>query len=76
MNVTTYFNPPHLSIGRDVNGNKVLRIKPTGARGFSIQTNGNMPATDRHGIGTHTWGELRKYVSAFGTERERAICGL
>ena len=38
-----------LKLGRDRNGNKVLKISPVHSpkRGFSIETNGNLPKTHR-----------------------------
>jgi hypothetical protein len=47
------------NIGRDRNGNKVCRVKPRNGRAFSIQTNGNLPHTDRHGVGEWTEAERR-----------------
>ena len=64
---------PLLSIGFDRNGNRILRVKPITARGFSVQTLGNLPETHRNGIGEHTPGELRAYVSAHGTPRQNSL---
>jgi hypothetical protein len=38
-----------IGLGMDINGNSVVRLKPKygNARGFSIQTNGNLPALHR-----------------------------
>lgn len=36
-----------VGFGRDVNGNSVVRLKNQQGRGFSIQTNGNLPKTHR-----------------------------
>lgn len=56
-------------ISRDVNGNKICRILIPGERGFSIQTNGNLPHTDRNGICNETQGEAG-YVKRYGTKRQ------
>lgn len=61
------------SIGRDRNGNRVLRVKPRHGRGFSIQTLGNLPETDRDGVTGHTAGEVGLWVAKFGTERQKQI---
>ena len=61
---------------RDINGNKVCKASPRNGRGFSIQTNGNLPQTDRNGICEATAGEVREYVEKYGTERQRAIIAL
>ena len=63
-------------LGRDRNGNKVLRVFAPGGRGFSIQTNGNLPDTDRNGITAATADEVRAYVRRHGTRRQRAIVGV
>ena len=61
-----------LKISRDINGNKVLRIKPRGAsRGFSIQTNGNLPMTERQGICGYTIDEIVAHINACGTKAQR-----
>jgi hypothetical protein len=73
MNITTKHSIfPSFSMGRDVNGNKVCRVRPQRGRGFSIQTNGNLPETDRNGICDATKREVEAYVSRFGTERQKA----
>jgi hypothetical protein len=61
----------------DVNGNKIVKVTRKGFRGFSIQTNGNLPQThhmnadnmDAHII----HDELRAFCSIYGTERQREI---
>ena len=62
----------HYKIGRDRNGNKVCKVQVTHGRGFSIQTNGNMPETERTGVGSWTEGEVDAYVKAYGTERQKS----
>lgn len=64
------------TIGRDRNGNKILRIKPVRARGFSIQTNGNLPETARNGVCDATPHEVSAYVAAYGTPKQRAALAL
>ena len=61
-------------IGYDGNGNKVCRVVPCkGGRGFSIQTNGNLPMTDRSGVGEWTPGEVAAYVERYGTKRQQGV---
>ena len=71
------------SVYTDRNGNRCLRISPEGqGRGFSIQTNGNLPHTHREVIKTKngrfvpdSWmvNEILHYVHDYGTERQKAI---
>lgn len=68
--MTTY------SIGRDVNGNKVCRVKPTNGRGFSIQTLQNLTLTHVDGVGPWTQGEVSAYVRDYGTKRQRKALGI
>ncbi len=58
-------------IGRDRNGNKVVKVVPANGRGFSIQTNGNLPLTHKRDVGTWTDGEVKRYVAAYGTVAQR-----
>lgn len=58
-------------IARDINGNKVCRIRVYGCRAFTIQTNGNMPKTHRDGVGPWTSGEALSYAREFGTAKQR-----
>jgi hypothetical protein len=60
-----------LSISSDINGNKILRIKPQGARGFSIQTNGNLPVTHRYGVCGATLDEAITWLTFYGTPAQR-----
>lgn len=62
-----------MKTGHDRNGNRVLRVTVAGARGFSIQTNGNLPETDRKGVGPWTWPEVSEYVNRYGTKRQREV---
>lgn len=68
--MTTY------KIGRDVNGNKVCRVKPQNGRGFSIQTNGNLIRTHRDGVGRWTQREVAAYVLQHGTEKQAVALGI
>lgn len=74
-----------LSLGRDTNGNKVLRYKPDdGQRGFSIQTLGNLPQAHRmtqadmklRPVQVSLMRELRIYIRQHGTDRQRAVTGV
>jgi len=58
-------------IGRDKNGNKTVKVTHAGLRGFSIQTNGNLPRTHRDGVGSWTQGEVSEYVKNYGTEKQK-----
>lgn len=62
-------------IGRDVNGNKILRVQSREG-GFSIQTNGNLPQTHRDGVTSETDAEVCAYVAKHGTERQKRILGI
>lgn len=62
-------------IQRDRNGNQTLRVSVNG-RGFSIQTNGNLPETHKDGICARTAEEVRNYVRKYGTKRQKQICGV
>jgi hypothetical protein len=63
-------------IGRDRNGNKVVKVVPAKGRGFSIQTNGNLHRTHRYGIGAWTNDEVKTYVAACGTAQEKRVMGI
>jgi len=67
----------------DSNGNSVVKVTFPGEayRGFSVQTNGNMPKTHR----SIAWegdfnphiasNELFAHVKQFGTDREKEVLG-
>lgn len=61
-----------MKTGIDCNGNKVLRVTVPGRRGFSIQTNGNLPRTHRDGVGPWTASEMFDWVWKYGTDKQRA----
>ena len=65
-------NDLKFTIRRDINGNSVLRVS-CGRKGFSIQTNGNLPMTHSQGVCGATTGEVRAYVESYGTARQKAI---
>tara|TARA_B100000579_G_C22845962_1_gene864333 strand:+ start:1150 stop:1527 length:378 start_codon:yes stop_codon:yes gene_type:complete len=78
-----------VGVGVDVNGNSIIRLKPTwgNQRGFSIQTNGNLPTVHayRSQIGrTGLWmndsnvhrrisKEIYDYIDKYGTKRQTKI---
>lgn len=64
-----------MKISTDANGNRVLRVSVRGARGFSIQTNGNLPRTHRDGVGPWSEGEVSQWVREYGTPRQRRVIG-
>lgn len=64
------------TISRDLNGNRIVRVRPAKGRGFSIQTNGNLPETDRNGVCAETPREVADYVKNYGTARQRAALGI
>ncbi len=63
-------------IGLDRNGNKVVKVVPAKGRGFSIQTNGNLPLTHKYGVGDWTNGEVLDAVQKYGTAREKQVVGV
>ena len=60
-------------VSQDKNGNKILQVKPGNGRGFSIQTNGNLPDTHRNGVNEHTSEEVKQWVEAYGTKSQKAL---
>ena len=66
-----------MRIKHDINGNRCLLLERHdlggGARGFSIQTQGNLPQTHRNGIGEHTLPEVREYIKECGTKRQKEL---
>ena len=66
-------------IARDKNGNKIVKLSfPSfygkSAKGFSIQTNQNLPITHRTNI--PNVNEIMGYVKIYGTLRQKKIMGL
>ena len=61
----------------DANGNKVVKVTKKGARGFSIQTNGNLPQTHamtKDNMNTHViHDELRAFCGIYGTKKQQEI---
>lgn len=67
-----------MKIKIDTNGNRCLKIESSdiGARGFSIQTMGNLRETHRNGIGAYTINEVRDYIAEYGTPRQKILFGI
>jgi hypothetical protein len=61
----------------DTNGNKVVKVSAKGKRGFSIQTNGNLPQTHamtNDGMNAHIiHDELRAFCGIYGTKKQQEI---
>ena len=69
-----------LSLGYDTNGNKIVRVKKTGHRLFSIQTNNNLPYCHKFNkVNFETanknivLNEIKNYVEKFGTKKQKNI---
>ena len=65
-----------MKISRDTNGNKILKIEASdlnGARGFSVQTLGNLPKTHLDGIFSGTRDELVSFINEHGTDRQKQL---
>ena len=58
-------------IGRDANGNKTVKITKPGWKGFSIQTNGNLPIAHRTNIPNTK--EIMAYIREHGTFNQQQI---
>ncbi len=69
-------------IAKDKNDNKVVKIRPLFSRGFSIQTNGNLPNCHTLELGTKLYGqqyffvEIFTYIRLYGTQRQKEILGI
>ena len=61
------------STGINKNGNKVCTLRIKGERGFSVETNGNMPRTHQSGVCLLTRKEFCDYVMQYGTDRQKAL---
>lgn len=68
-----------LKLSRDVNGNKTLVVSFQGVRGFSVQTNQNLPNTHRMTQDTFdrsaACNELTGYIKVYGTKRQKELLG-
>jgi hypothetical protein len=78
-----------VGVGMDRNGNKIAQFKPTDSRmgrGFSIQTNGNLPML--HNIpqaarsigmdfetGRRIRNQIRRHIGMYGTDRQNQLIG-
>lgn len=68
-----------IKIGRDSNGNKIVSIPGNeSGRGYSIQTNGNLPCLHRLPPGKHVldWrqiSDLNAYLTAHGTNERMRV---
>lgn len=58
-------------MGKDSNGNSIVTISKPGSRekGFSIQTNGNLPITHETREPQHI--EISNYIEQYGTEYQK-----
>jgi len=65
------------TFGRDISGNKVVKVKSKGERGFSIQTNGNLPQTHamhKDNLNSHVvHDELRAFCGIYGTKHQQEV---
>ena len=69
-----------LKLSRDTNGNKTLKlIGNSECRGFSVQTNGNLPRThrmDKYNFNDSTAeNELHAFIKVHGTARQKEMLG-
>ena len=74
--------PAQLTIKQDPTGVKAAYFQSsTGKRGFSIQTNGNLPQLHRQPCGTilsasrcaHLWAEFIDFVEDYGTDYQKSF---
>lgn len=68
-----------MKIAHDTNGNRILKIEGSDLgtkRGFSIQTLCTLPETHRNGITDATDAEVRTYLAAHGTPRQKELYGI
>ena len=67
----------HFKFAMDANGNKVVKVSATGYRGFSVQTNGNLPQT--HAMTKDNMNtliihdELRAFCGIYGTKHQQEV---
>jgi len=66
-----------LTFAMDSSGNKIVKVTRKGYRGFSIQTNGNLPQTHymrKDTMNAHiVHDELRAYCGIYGTPHQQTI---
>ena len=76
--------PTKAEIKKDNNGNKIISLTKKGSRGFSIQTNGNLPETHKMEMGkkfnlaSHLvvcW-EVMTYIKSHGTDKQKSFLSL
>ena len=63
-----------LTSGRDVNGNKTVKVKVEGFQGFSIQTDWNLPLCHKTSFYANRLDcqeEVREYVRKYGKSTRR-----
>lgn len=70
----------NIKLGRDVNGNKILKVSFVGVRGFSVQTLGNLPETHRMPSNEElrqftAVNELHAFIKIYGTKRQKELLG-
>lgn len=71
-----------MKLSRDVNGNKILKVESKDfglGRGFSVQTNGNLPKThkmDKCNLNINVaLCELHCYIKEYGTDKQKEKLG-
>jgi hypothetical protein len=66
--------------GMDTNGNSIIKVSRKGYRGFSVQTNGNLPQTHymrTHEVNTHIiHDELLAYCGIYGTANQVKVLSI
>jgi hypothetical protein len=67
-----------MQLGMDRNGNSIITLRPKGYRGFSIQTNGNLPKT--HSNAQHgeldvdeSYREVKEFLRRYGTGHQNKM---
>lgn len=69
-----------ITLGRDINGNKLAKYSDGKSKGFSVQTLENMEKT--HEMAKETlnqkiaFAELYGYVAKYGTARQKDVLGI
>lgn len=69
-----------MKISHDLNGNKIVKISGSDLgdkrlRGFSVQTLGNLPYTNKNGLSCvkTTQSEIFNFIEQHGTKRQKAL---